>query len=305
MQPPNVSGSVDELTLQQFFADALPEVMPTIIALNDRKEHNIFGSKTVNATDLGDTLRFAYEDGSTVEVNNSNNWLYFCTKEGHKIPEQRVTEITTFLCGKEPDSGSYKLVGRGNYSEVYRLGVPYLATKVTTHLDIQRREMQLAGWKKYQPERSDQRGRIEAIDTSLVTSWKSVDKLRKNGVRVPSHYAFAISLKPRYIGSVEMMEYVPGLTLQAHMGFDRHGGFSRPDDYPATVVKALPHFSSSKDLMHRLYEDCYTLKEQAEAVEPNIGDIRPENLIVSDFNPETKRFEVALVDPIKVFYKKD
>jgi len=189
-----IVGEVDselESRLHEFFANATPKSMPTIIALNGKEEHNIFGSKAVETTNHEDMFRTVYEDGSTVEVDDIGKWVCFVTKEGYqRMPHQRTHDITAFVCGKIPSLDSYKSPGSGNYSDVYQFGVPsegpYVATKVTTYVDMQRREMQLAGWKKYKPERSNQKGRIEAVDTSLVTGWRLVANLGNHGVRVPS-----------------------------------------------------------------------------------------------------------------------
>ncbi len=296
-----------ESKLYEFFSGVMPESMPTIVALGENKERNIFGSN-VETMNKDSTLYITYEDGSTIEANDLGKWICFCTKEGYqKMPKKRRADIVELLCGKSPHSGSYKHLGSGNYSDVYKFGLPSespsVTTKVTSYYNMQRREMQLAGWKQFKPENEDQKGRIEAMDTSLVSSWRLVDTLRKNGVPVPVLYAFAISMHPSYIGSIEMMEYIPGWTLETYMGYAKHGGFNNPNHNQELLKKALPHFSSPTDLMSQMYGDCYVLKEQAEAVEQDIGDIRPENLIITDFNTETKRFGVVLIDPIKIEYK--
>lgn len=298
-----------ESKLDKFYVSVAPGSMPTIIALDENEEQNIFGSK-VETMRPGDALCITYEDGSTIEANDLGKWICFCTKEGYqKMPKKRRVDIVELLCGKSPHSGSYKHLGSGNYSDVYKFGLPSeglsVATKVTSYYNMQRREMQLAGWKQFKPENEDQKGRIEAMDTSLVTSWRLADTLRKNGVHVPVLYAFAISMHPSYIGSIEMMEYIPGWTLEIYMGYAKHGGFNNPNHNQELLKKALPHFSSPMDLMSQMYDDCYVLKEQAEAVEQDIGDIRPENLVITDFNTETKRFEVVLIDPIKIEYKEE
>lgn len=292
-------------SLDEFFAKATPEEMPTIIALNERKKHNIFGSRT----NTGGTYNITYEDGSNILVDDSDKWLCFFTKEGYQeMPKQRMEDIVAFICGKHPNSSYYQTLGSGNYSDVYRYGLPsegpYVIIKGTLYDNMQRREMQLNAWGKYKPEESDHKGRIEAMDTSLVTSWRLIDKLRKNGVHVPSLYAFAINLQPRYnLGSFEMMEYIPGWTLERCMDHNKNGGFGMTNNHPDAIQKALQHFSSANDIMSQIYHDCYALKEQAEAVEPDIGDIRPENLIITDFKTETKKFDVVLIDPVKIWYK--
>jgi len=213
----------------------------------------------------------------------------------------------------EDDIRQAELLGSGNFSNCYSLPIANgLVVKTTNGTDFVGKELSDVFSNVYDKlMQASEIGRsiggskktVQSID--LKTTLKMLTALRKHGFATPTFYGFSVkaNASPDEIQEYQFMERINRPTLEQIF---ENSHLEKPVEINYQTVphadylrQIRQHFESDDEMLGTLVNDYYDFKKEAKRTILDLGDVEMRNLFAYAFDPQTKKFTLMMIDPIR------